>query len=182
MLNHRKGKGTEHMICLRLGLVALLTLATLPARAEVPPLPDLAGPVILTVTGLDPANFAEGKVELDQGRLEAIGKSEITTTTIWNEGSHHYTGVMLRDLITALGIGDGSLHLHALNDYAVEFPAAEATPEAPLLSYHIDGVAMTVRDKGPIWVIFPFDDSALYRTDTTYSRSIWQLDRIDVMP
>ena len=40
---------------------------------------------------------------------------------------------------------------------------------------------MSVREKGPIWVIYPYDHDADYRTDTIFSRSIWQLDRIDVL-
>lgn len=170
------------MIVLRICLAAVLALAVLPARAEVAALPALAGPVILTVTGLDPARFDDGRVELDLGRLQAIGTDDIVTSSIWTEGTHRYTGVMMDDLISALGIGGGTLHLHALNDYSVDFPVAEATPGAPILSYQMDGTNMTVRDKGPIWVMFPFDDSADYRTDTNFSRSIWQLDRIDVLP
>ena len=40
---------------------------------------------------------------------------------------------------------------------------------------------MSVRDKGPVWVLYPFDAGAEYRTDLIYERSIWQLDRIDVL-
>ena len=169
------------MYLFRLGLAAVLSLGLLPAQAQDVALPDLVGPVILTVTGLDPQAFAGGSVALDIGRLRAIGTAEIVTSSIWTEGTHRYKGVMLRDLVDFLAIGPFILRFHALNDYAVEVPAGEATEAAPILAYEMDGTAMTVRDKGPIWVMYPFDDGAEYRTDTLYSRSIWQLDRIDVL-
>jgi hypothetical protein len=39
---------------------------------------------------------------------------------------------------------------------------------------------MSVREKGPIWMIFPYDSVEAFRTEQTYARSIWQLDRIAV--
>lgn len=162
-------------------LAALAALCLLSAQAPGAPLPDLNGPVILTVTGLDPEKFGEGKVELDLGRLQAIGKDEISTTTMWTDGKHRFTGVMLRDLVNFLNIGGVNLRFHALNDYAVEFPAAEATEVAPILAYAMDDATMSVRDKGPVWVLYPYDDGPEYRTDTIFNRSIWQLDRIDVL-
>lgn len=169
------------MYWFRLCLPALFALYLLPAQAQSVTLPDLTGPVILTVTGLDPAEFPGGSVALDLGRLEAIGTDEIETSSIWTDGKHRYTGVMLRDLVDFLGIGASNLRLHALNDYAVEFPVAEATDAAPILAYQMDGATMSVRDKGPVWVMYPFDAGAEYRTDTNFSRSVWQLDRIDVL-
>jgi hypothetical protein len=153
----------------------------LSTQAQAVTLPEVTGPVILTVTGLDPAEYPDGVIKLDVGRLAAIGRDEIVTSTIWTDGPHRFSGVMLRDLVDYLAIEAGTLRLHALNDYAVEFPTEEATDDAPILAYEMDGLAMSVREKGPIWVLYPFDDGPEYRTDTTFSRSIWQLDRIDVL-
>jgi len=120
-------------------------------------------------------------VELDVGRLSAIGTAEIETTSIWTDGKHSFKGVMLRDLVDFLKIKAKVLRLHALNDYAVEIPTDEATADAPILAFEMDGALMSVRDKGPIWVLYPFDDGPQYRTDTTFSRSVWQLDRVDAL-
>jgi hypothetical protein len=37
---------------------------------------------------------------------------------------------------------------------------------------------MSLREKGPLWVIYPYDSDPAYRTEETYSRSIWQLNRL----
>ena len=41
---------------------------------------------------------------------------------------------------------------------------------------------MTVRDKGPFWIIYPFDSNPDYQSEVIYSRSIWQLNRLEVLP
>jgi len=39
---------------------------------------------------------------------------------------------------------------------------------------------MHVREKGPLWIVFPYDESSEFRTDYVYSQSVWQLSRLDV--
>ena len=159
-------------------VTALMLLAAPVFSGE---LPALSGPVLLTVTGLDPAIYPTGKAEFDLAMLQALGVENITTTSIWTEGPHDFTGVPLQALTAYLQIDAGTLSLHALNDYAVKMPADATEPTAPILAYKMDGALMPVRDKGPIWVIYPYDADTRYRTDTIFSRSIWQLDRIDVL-
>lgn len=160
---------------------ALALAATLPATAQPVSLPALSGPVILTVTGLDAAIVPDGQVAFDLGRLEALGLHSLDTSSIWTEGVHHYEGVLLHSVIEALGLSEVTLRLHALNDYKVDLPADEVTAEAPLLAFRVDGALLSVRDKGPIWLIYPFDSHARYRTDTIFARSVWQIERIEVL-
>lgn len=142
----------------------------------------VAGPVILTVTGLDAARYPDGMKQFDIEGLRALGQVEISTTSIWTDGKIRFTGVPMKTLTDSLGIDQDELRLHALNAYQVTFPLAEATDHAPVLAYAMDGKPMSVRDKGPIWLIYPYDEAAEYRTDTIFARSIWQLDRIEVLP
>jgi hypothetical protein len=39
---------------------------------------------------------------------------------------------------------------------------------------------MAVRDKGPLFVVYPFDDSAALRSSVYYERSIWQLKALEI--
>lgn len=166
----------------RFALVAGFMMFCLAATAEEVPLPPLTGAVILTVTGLDTAHYPGGEVSLDLARLQAIGTEQIATASIWTTGVHVYTGVMLRRLAEFLQIDAQHLRLHALNDYSIDFPITEATEAAPMLAFQVDGNLMTVRDKGPIWLVYPYDSDASFRTDQTFARSVWQLDRIAVLP
>ena len=60
-----------------------------------------------------------------------------------------------------------------------DLPLSDAKDDGPLLAYLMDGKTMSLRDKGPIWMVFPYDQNPDYRTEETYSRSIWQLLQID---
>ena len=102
------------------------------------------------------------------------------TTTNWTEGEREFSGVLLSDLLEVLDIRGRSLKAIALNDYTVEIPVSDARPGGPIVAYALDGKPMSVRDKGPLWIVYPYDSSVEYRSETIYARSIWQLDRIEV--
>jgi len=44
----------------------------------------------------------------------------------------------------------------------------------------MDGKVMAVRDKGPYWLVYPYDEDTRYRTEAIYARSIWQLGQLRV--
>ncbi|HEX9857587.1 MAG TPA: oxidoreductase, partial [Paracoccaceae bacterium] len=48
--------------------------------------------------------------------------------------------------------------------------------------YAQNGVPLSVRDMGPLWVIYPYDSDVDYQSEVIYSRSIWQLQRMDIRP
>ncbi len=137
--------------------------------------------IILTVTGEIAAPGAEGrKMAYDLSDLAELGSTTIKTTTIWTEGLQTFEGVELATLLKTLGVTEGVIKAIALNDYAVEIPVADAVSGGPILAYKRNGQFMSVRDKGPLWVIFPYDSSAQFRTEVTYSQSIWQLAKIEI--
>lgn len=157
--------------------LAALSLLPMDLAAETAQAQDRA--IILTVSGLPgaPQTF-------DRAALQELGPVTFTTTSIWTEGPHSFTGIPLARLAQALQIAPSArVLLRALNDYAVEMPLSEAGPQAPILAYEMDGKPMSVRDKGPIWVVYPYDaDPAAFQSVTTYARSVWQLDRIEILP
>ena len=104
--------------------VCLLAALTLTEPAWAGPLPALTGPVVLTVTGLDPTRYPQGKAEFDMAMLDALDVAKVSTSSIWTEGVHSYTGPSLNAVTTYLSIANGTLSLHALNDYAVKMPAS----------------------------------------------------------
>ena len=84
-------------------------------------------------------------------------------------------------LVDRLGLEGETLRATAINDYAIDIPLTDAVEGGPIVAYRMDGDIMSVRDKGPLWIVYPYDANADYRTEVVYSRSIWQLDRIEVM-
>lgn len=138
------------------------------------------GEVILTVAGAITTTNGDGVLALDADLFAKLPQHTFITSTIWTEGTATYTGVLLRDLLDAVGAKGSTVKLTALNDYQISMPAADAFENGPLLANLSNGEPMSLRDKGPVWLIYPFDDVAEYRTEQTYARAIWQLNRIEI--
>lgn len=140
------------------------------------------GDVILTVSGKITDTNSEGAALFDLEMLQKLGSKTFKTSTIWTAGAQSFTGVQLTDLLSILGVKGGTLRASAINDYAVEIPVSDAVEGGPIVAYARNGALMSVRDKGPLWLVYPYDSSKKYRSEQIYSRSIWQLDRIEVLP
>lgn len=155
--------------------------AALPVAAGADGLSTPTGDVVLSVTGNIAATNSGEAAQFDAEMLRALGETSFETTTIWTDGVQTFTGVELDDLLAVLGVEEGTLEATALNDYTVEIPVADAVDGGPIVAYERNGNAMSVRDKGPLWIVYPYDSSSDYQSETIYSRSIWQLDRIAVL-
>lgn len=142
---------------------------------------ETTGDVVLTVSGKISAEGAGDKVQLDIDMLRQLPALEVSTSTIWTDGVHVFTGVPLALLLDELGSSGSTLRALAINDYAVDMPVEDLGPEYPILAYEMDGKEMHRRDKGPLWINYPYDSSDDYQTSLVYSRSVWQLDRLELL-
>lgn len=154
--------------------LALLT----PARAGSLAAPK--GAVLLTVTGKIATTNAGAAAEFDLAQLQALPGRVTETETPWTKGKTRFEGPLGSALLDAVGASGTSLHIVALNDYAVDVPVEDLRKWPVILAVTKDGKPMSVRDKGPIFVIYPFDvDPSLYN-EKIFSRSAWQVTSIEV--
>ncbi len=166
---------TIRQIFLAFGIVALsgsITAADVAAPS---------GPVILTISGEISTTNAEDALKFDRASLMALEPATIKTSTIWTEGVHEFQGVSLKTLVDLIGVTEGTILATAINDYSVEIPVTDAVEGGALVAYQMDGKEMSVREKGPLWVVYPYDSDADFRSEVIYSRSIWQLDRLKIV-
>ncbi len=162
---------------LRAGLKAAALaalLATLPSLAVAEP--------ILTVTGGPDAAGKSINVTYDLAALQALPKTTFETTTMWTEGMQSFEGVDLKTLLDVLNVETGTVIATAINDYRIEIPVAEIAAGGPMIAYLMNGAEMPVRDKGPLWIVYPYDSDAQYQSEVVFSRSIWQLVSIEIAP
>ncbi len=167
---------------LRLIIISSLAVAFLAQAVPAQTLDTPTGKIVLTVTGKIDVTNAEGAAVFDRTMLEAMEPVEFTTKTTWTDGPQVFTGVRLFDLLALLGVAEGTLRATAINDYAVDIPVSDAVDGGPIVAYLLNGQPMSVRDKGPLWIVYPYDSKREYRSEVIYSRSIWQLDRMEVRP
>jgi len=119
-------------------------------------------------------------VLFDVTRLRALGVTRMRTGTIWTDGVNDFTGSRLKDIVDYLGLTGGTIKALALNDYSVDIPVSDAVEDGPILAYEMDNAPISVRDKGPLWIVYPFDAKPEYRSEVIYTRAIWQLERFEV--
>lgn len=163
-------------------IATVLAAAVIAQSAQAQTLPPPTGEVLLTVSGDIAVTNADRAAVFDRAMLEAMAPVEFTTTTTWTDGPQVFKGVLMRDLLLMLGVTGGTIRATAINDYAVDIPVSDAVEGGPIVAYLLNGQPMSVRDKGPLWIVYPYESRSEYRSEVIYSRSIWQLDRMEVRP
>ena len=83
--------------------------------------------------------------------------------------------------LSAVDAQGSTLRITALNDYSANMPVADLHDHDVILAMTLDGEPLRVRDHGPIFVIYPFDDSPQLLNEEVLMRSVWQVHRIDVV-
>lgn len=133
--------------------------------------------IILDISG----NIKGGAVaQFTRKDLEAIGHSEIKTGTPWHDGKVHFEGVLLSDLMDHVGGQGRDLLVSALNNYSATIPSSDLKGHMPLLAMKLDGKYLEIEDKGPLFIIYPFDADPKLASELFYSRSVWQVSAIEV--
>jgi len=140
------------------------------------------GKVVLTVSGKEIANAnQDGKAVFDIDMLEALPGRSASIETPWYPDAREFSGPFLRSVLASAGAKGTSIRIKALNDYVVTVPFSDAQRIDTILATRTDGRLMSVRDKGPLFLVYPFDlDRSLY-DETYFARSVWQISEIEVI-
>ncbi len=153
-------------------VVGAIALPVLAAGVGVP-----KGQVVLTVSGS--ITSEADVIEFDRDMLQALDWREIRTFTSFTEGEQVFAGPTLASVLASVGAQGSVIAATALNDYTVEIPLSDAEEHNVILAMDLNGKPMRIRDKGPIWVVYPLreEDAAKQMFD---NKMIWQLDRLAI--
>ena len=140
---------------------------------------------ILTISGkINGATTGSGGSDegavFDRSKLEALGMETIETKTPWYKETVKFEGVSLDKLMQSVGANGDRVVAIALNDYSVEIPMEDFAKHRVILALKRDGEYMSVRDKGPLFVVYPYDSDPELRSQKFYSRSAWQVKQLIV--
>tara|TARA_R110002167_G_scaffold17841_3_gene67771 strand:+ start:1001 stop:1510 length:510 start_codon:yes stop_codon:yes gene_type:complete len=139
------------------------------------------GRVILTVTGaISNTNTANKTAEFDRQMLMDLDVITQQTETPWTEGIDTYKGPLLRSLLAVVGAKSDTLFVQALNDYNALVPVQDSYDYNLILAMEMNGKPMGVRNKGPLFLLYPFKEYPELNNEVIHNRSVWQIKAIKV--
>jgi hypothetical protein len=120
-------------------------------------------------------------VELGDAELMSMEQISFETATQWTDAPWQFSGPLLLSLLQHVGAGPGNIKVTSFNNYTIEIDRKLITDAAPILAARINGKPFGIRNKGPYWIIFPYDESMIYQSETIYAASVWQVKSITVL-
>lgn len=138
------------------------------------------GKPILTITGkIDLHNQGDAAV-FDRPMLEALGTVSFKTSTPWYDVPVTFEGIRMTDLLRTVGAHGDHVAAIALNDYATDIPVDDFDRYGVIMALKRDGAYMPVRDKGPLFIVYPYDTKSELKQQKYYARSAWQVSQLVV--
>lgn len=127
---------------------------------------------------------SDGSIEtiaLSAEEIDAMPQVVLTTENEFVDGPTEFSGPLARDVLAMIAKPDASSAiLTAANEYAVEIPISDFETYDVIFATSMNGRRLSLRDKGPIWVIYPMSQHSELRDAVYNDRLIWQLVRIEV--
>lgn len=121
------------------------------------------------------------KQSFTREELMQLADRTIETETPWTEGRQVFLGVSAQKLLKVYDKQGHELKVHALNDYWSKLSTDEINKYNPVFAIKKNGEWMPIRDKGPIWVIYPLSEFNQYDNEILHSRMVWQVNRIEIL-
>lgn len=136
--------------------------------------------VILTVDGNIDHHGDDGKARFTLAELKAIGVTTLRTSSNWTNGVVTFEGVLVRSLMEKVGAKGTAVTARAIDEYFSEIPMQDFTDYDVILAYALNGKPLSRRDKGPLWVVYPWDAHEGLKHGPKTVHSVWQLERMTI--
>jgi hypothetical protein len=162
-----------------LGLVISVLLGSaVPVHAR-EPLPQPWGAAFLTIEGNIRRTNAPDQARFDREKLGARGSAFLKSNDILSDRPRLFDGVPIRAVLEQAKSRGVRITTFASNDYEIVIPIDDLKFE-PLITMKADGQLLKIRDKGPLWIVYPRDDYKVLQDIRYDSRWVWQLNRLRI--
>lgn len=138
------------------------------------------GPAILTISGAITRTNIDETAQFDMAMLQALTQHSFKTATPWTEGISRYSGPLMRTLLEHIEAQGDTIHVSALNGFEADIPRRDFTDYDVILALKRDGETIPIREYGPLWILYPFDQDAALLSEKMRVRAVWQVMGIDV--
>ncbi|RVU86289.1 hypothetical protein EOL70_02245 [Leucothrix sargassi] len=112
--------------------------------------------------------------------LFSLPQYEFSTKHQWTTATQHFKGPLLIDVIKLACDDAHKVILTALNDYSITVDLKLIEEFKPIIAHTLDGQRMSIRDKGPLWVMIDHEKYNVGK-QTLDELLIWQLFNIVVL-
>ena len=161
-------------------LIVMLFSLVIASQAMAGEFPKPTGKVLLTMSGNIENTNEEDKAVFDVASLEKLGMVSFQTASPWYNGRTTFTGIPLKKLMDYVGAKGSIVKVTALNDYTTVIPLSDFQKYNVILALKINGKYMRVRDKGPLFIVYPYDSEPELNNQVFYSRSAWQVSKMSI--
>ncbi|MCP5169596.1 MAG: hypothetical protein H6999_07555 [Hahellaceae bacterium] len=161
-------KSTPHRIfSVWMGLTVLLLMGGAPrAMAERP---------VVSV-----ALVSGETLRVSREQIDALPQHLVDSSQAGREG--RFRGPLVRDFLAWAGVKSSEIEITAFDDYVVQIPRTLWEDYDSIFATVRNDEVMRIRDKGPLWLIFPWDTRPELRDERYYNLSIWQIKMIRELP
>lgn len=140
---------------------------------------------VLTVSGNIAPSDGESAdnprvVEFDLAQLESFRPETIRTHTPWTDGLTEFIGVRVSELLEFVGARSDHLTLIGLDGYSYDVKTIDFERYPILIAYKKNREYMSIRELGPLWFMFPFDDYPELLNENNKAGAVWQLSELVV--
>lgn len=140
-------------------------------------------PVILSVYGdMERDQQSYHRLDFTLSELQALTQTELTTSHPWSKQAQQYRGIDLTALLELLFVKQQikSLSLEGLNGFVMALEWSQINGYSPMLAWQENGQIMSRRNKGPLWLMLPFDQVSPIKQADFIHYMVWQLRSIRV--
>lgn len=167
-------------ICLKLCCALSLSIMPLGVLAQSkPPAPENKVLKVFLKTD-DRSNPPRLVAEWDLASLKKLPQKTFTTHTPWFKEAVTFTGPLVRDVLANAQLKGKMLDAVALDDYKSQIPFSDVMNFDAILAHSINGKQLTAKNKGPLFIVYPYDSKKELQAVVYYQRSVWQLKALIV--
>ncbi len=129
------------------------------------------------------ASQCNGDIALDAKALLALPQQRFATKHTWAEQAETFSGPLLQDVLSMAcpNTQISRLMLRAINDYSVEMDFNKIRHYKPIIALSVNGKRLSVRNKGPLWIMLPIDEFTELPPRSLDDIMIWQLSDISIL-
>ncbi|WP_339769852.1 hypothetical protein [uncultured Pseudosulfitobacter sp.] len=117
-------------------------------------------------------------------QLDALDQTTYVTKNPFIDGTSEFSGPLARVVLADAGQdmpSDAQIRVMAINDYKIDMPLGDILDFDVMLATRRDGETMSLREKGPIWIMYPISDHAELEDEAINSRLVWQTKSMQIV-